>query len=91
MKYCNEIGEDGKCNSLFAWLEIECINCNAKQNLRDYHTSYRIPIKDKNGSIIREGKFLLLCPSCKKEMELESFNLKTIEDDKIVAIRKEEV
>lgn len=73
--YCVNMGEDKKCNSILAWAMIECLYCHEEQPLREYHITYRCPIRE----IKQEGRFELHCPNCANIMILESFNLKRLD------------
>lgn len=75
MSYCDQMGKDRKCNSIFMWLQIKCLHCGITKSLREFHISYMVPIHDMEGKIISESKLLLNCPECKKDMKLTEISM----------------
>jgi hypothetical protein len=55
---------------LMGWVVIKCLHCRNDYNLRDYHHSYRMQINDRVHKRVIPPCYLLTCPKCNKDMEL---------------------
>ncbi len=64
---------------LMGWLEIQCVYCEQKSNLHDYHHMYRMAIKYQDGHT-SPAYYLLRCPKCQKEMVLAAVEFKKLEE-----------